>query len=130
MCTDVKCAVPEFSVLGFVLFLIFINDRPVGISSRIRVSADDCLLYRKRVTIKSTLVLQKDINSIFSWCSKWQMRIIINKTKFMTVPTTETTMCCVYTISGGLLETAKKFLTFFQFFYNLSWHELIDFQCK
>ena len=46
----VTSAVPQSSVLGSTLFLIFINDLPDHVKSEIRLFADDCLIYRHIIT--------------------------------------------------------------------------------
>ena len=51
----VLSGVPQGSVLGPVLFLLFINDLPDNIRSSVRLFADDCVLYRKEYTFTSGL---------------------------------------------------------------------------
>ena len=43
---SVLSGVPQGTVLGPLMFLLYINDIAAGISSSLRLFADDCLLYR------------------------------------------------------------------------------------
>ena len=60
----VLSGVPKGSVLGPVLFLIFINDLPENIRSSVRLFADDCVLYMKIASPMDCKILQDDLNSL------------------------------------------------------------------
>ena len=60
----VLSSVPKGSVLGTVLFLIFINDLPDNIRSSVRLFADDCVLYRNIHSLQDCLILQEDLTSL------------------------------------------------------------------
>ena len=45
--TDVESGVPQATVLGPLFFLLHINDLPSCVISKVRLFADDCLLYRE-----------------------------------------------------------------------------------
>ena len=71
----VLSGVPQGSVLGLVLFLIFINDLPDNIRSSVRLFADDCLLYGNTHSLQNCLTLQEDLTSLGQWEADWQMEL-------------------------------------------------------
>lgn len=78
---DVSSGVPQGSVIGPLLFLIYINDICSGISSQIRLFADDCVLYRVIHNTHDCSVLQNDLEKISEWCTKWHMLINLKKNR-------------------------------------------------
>ena len=75
----VLSGVPQGSVLGPVLFLIFINDLPDNIRSSVRLFADDCVLYRNIKSPIDCQILQDDLNSLSQWETDWQMKFNVAK---------------------------------------------------
>ena len=71
----VLSSVPQGSVLGPILFLIFINDLPDNIKSSIRLFVDDCVLYRNIHSLQDCLILQEEFDSLGLWEADWQMEV-------------------------------------------------------
>jgi len=78
---EVCSGVPQGSVLGPVLFLIFINDLDQGISSRVLKFADDTKLYCSVSNQADSMRLQKDLHTVTEWASRWQMQFNVKKCK-------------------------------------------------
>ena len=66
--------VPQGTVLGPLLFSLYINDIMVRIESEIRLFADDCVYYRQIHSIEDTSKLQKDMDPLGKWARKWRMK--------------------------------------------------------
>ena len=66
--------VPQGTVLGPVLFSLYINDITTDIDSEIRLFADDCVCYREIKGTEDTVKLQEDIDRLGCWARKWGMR--------------------------------------------------------
>ena len=75
----VLSGVPQGSVLGPVLFLVFINDLPDNIRSSVRLFADDCVLYRNIRSFSDCLILQDDLDQLARWEADWQMKFNVAK---------------------------------------------------
>ncbi len=82
---QVTSGVPQGSVLGPLLFLLYINDVTNSIVSNIRLFADDCIIYREIKTSVDKQTLQDDINSFNLWANKWQMKLNVNKCQLLTI---------------------------------------------
>ena len=81
----VLSGVPQGSVLGSVLFLIFINDLPENIRSSVRLFADDNVLYRYIKSPMDCQIFQDDLNNLAQWEADWQMKFNIAKCHSMRV---------------------------------------------
>ena len=58
---SVKSGVPQGSVLGPLLFLIFINDLAEHTTSTVRLFADDCVMYKSVKSVRDCQELQQDL---------------------------------------------------------------------
>ena len=73
--------VPQGSVLGPILFLIYINDLDDSITSNVLKFADDTKLFRKVNTDGDKQHLQNDLDRLVKWSEKWQMLFNFGKCK-------------------------------------------------
>ena len=76
----VLSAVPQGSVLGPILFLIFVNDICDAIRDcSFKLFADDVQLYLDISYNNSSLILQEAITSLLYWADEWQLEIYYDK---------------------------------------------------
>ena len=70
----VTSGVPQGTVLGPILFLIYINDFPEYLEhSKLRLFADDSIIYREITCQQDCINLQKDLNAAADWEADWLM---------------------------------------------------------
>ena len=80
---EVGSGVPQGSVLGPLLFLLYINDLPDGIQNSVKMFADDSKLFGPADTHDSRLQLQEDIQHLERWSLMWQLPFNISKCKVL-----------------------------------------------
>ena len=80
---NVTSGVPQGSVVGPILFNIFINDMPEYFTNTSKLYADDCKILAVVDTENQVLSLQQDINAAVSWSKLWMMELNVEKCKVM-----------------------------------------------
>ena len=83
--TDVLSGVPQGSVLGPILFLIFINylEMEVKRLGIVRKFADDTKLGHRASTDKERSEMQEALDALVAWAEKWGMEFNVAKCKVM-----------------------------------------------
>ena len=91
----ITCGVPQGSVCGPLLFLLYINDiSKVLTNCKVSLYADDTVLYYSGKNLDDVVTtIQSDLNLLSNWCSKNRLTINCKKTKY-----------CVY----GMRSIVKK----------------------
>ena len=97
---------PQGSVLGPILFLVYINDLEEGVTGKILKFADDTKLFRKVKEIGDKQNLQDDIDKLVKWSEKWQMLFNFGKCKCLHTGSGNTRMN--YEMGGTILSKTVK----------------------
>ena len=102
----VLSGVPQGSVLGPILFLIYINDLDDDITSKVLKFADDTKVFRKIKSDADIQHLQDDLNKLIEWSEKWQMLFNFGKCKCL--HTGHGNEDAQYTMGDTVLNTTLK----------------------
>ena len=124
----VTSGVPQGSVLGPILFLVYINDLPDEVRSQVRLFADDTALYLTMESEDDSSALQNDLDILSAWESRWDMEFNPSKCQVVHVagskgPVNKTN----YVLHGQVLEsvTSARYLGV-DISSNLSWKTHVD----
>jgi hypothetical protein len=104
----VSSGVPQGTVMGPILFLIFINDLPEGLTSTVRLFADDCVIYRQIKSSDDCKQLQRDLDHLFLWETTWQMKFHANKCHRLSIHHKSKPWSTEYTLGGSVLSEVKQ----------------------
>ena len=104
----VKSGVPQGSVLGPCLFLLYINDLPESLGSTVRLFADDSLLYMTIRSQADTEILQNDLKKLENWEEKWLMEFNTDKCHVLRVTRKQNPIIHEYTLHDKVLETVNS----------------------
>lgn len=86
----VLSGVPQGSVLGPLLFLMYVNDLPNTLLSECRLFADDALLYNTRA---NQIILQNDLHRLEGWAKSWQLSFNTSKCSVLSIKDSSLKQC-------------------------------------
>ena len=106
----VTSGVPQGSVLGPILFLVFINDLTEYIKSKVRLFTDDTAVYLVVSNLEHTQILQEDLDRLAKWSLKWDMEVNPSKCTVIHVTRSKSIVPSQYTLSlyGHVLDSVSS----------------------
>ena len=104
----VESGVPQGSVLGPSLFLFYINDMPCGLTSRVRLFADDTIAYLTITSDPDCDKLQEDLNKLAHWEDTWLMKFHPDKCNVLSITKNRKLFKRNYTLRGHVLEQVSS----------------------
>ena len=81
----VLSGVPQGSVLGPLLFLLFVNDIPDELKCRVKMFADDTKIWNPIGKLQDEDMLREDLGKLEGWSNKWLLKFNAGKCKVMTL---------------------------------------------
>ena len=101
----VTSGVPQGSVLGPILFLLYINDLPDNIKNHVALFADDVKMVAKSRTKKMN---QDDLDSLVLWQNKWLLKFNTKDNKCKIIHVGKNNPCNHYFMSDILLPAVDS----------------------
>lgn len=129
---SVGSGVPQGSVIGPLLFLLYINDMNSGFSPDVFIKhyADDTVIYSKAESNYDQEKLNEHLGMIGSWCKKWQMVLNPSKTVFMPITRKTKPLLFRYVINDEPLCRVSEYKYLGVYVTDsLNWNRHIDYIC-
>ena len=102
--TKVSSGVPQGSIVGPILFLLYVNDIPENLSCASEMFADDTLLFNSGNPSDVSSPIQDSLSQISDWCNEWLLRINPVKCESMRITRSKTPSLCSYNINSTSLN--------------------------
>ena len=122
--SPVTSGVPQGSILGPLLFTIFINTLPDSLSpgSQAALYADDSKVFRPITSLVDSMALQQDLNNLEVWSSKNSIQYNPSKCKILTVTRKRNPITFSYKLtSNDLVRCDEERDLGITITYNLKW---------
>ena len=107
----VNAGVPQRSILGSTLFLLYINDLPDDVICNIAIYADDTTLYSKCdqasdlwQQLELASELESDLRDTVDWSRKWLVDFNAGKTQLVSFDRSKNTGAIDVKMDGSIFE--------------------------
>ena len=101
--------VPQGSILGLLLFILYVNDIKSVIShSYLKMFADDLTLYRNIASVSDCELLQWDLRRIYEWTLTWLLRLNPLKCEALNINNKRCPLHFNYYIGSHLISWVQK----------------------
>ena len=110
MYSSVLSGVPQGSILGPLLFVLFINDivNVIDSDTNILIYADDTKIWRAIGSINDQVILQNDINALYEWSMKNKIKFHPKKCKILRVSLAQNKFIFNYEMNQQVLEVVES----------------------
>ena len=119
--------VPQGSVIGTALFLLYINDLPENIKSKARLFTDDTTLYLTITNEDHRKQLQEHLGALQKWEERWKMEFNNTKCEVLRISCSRTPIPYTYYLHRlALKEVDHVNYLVIHIYEDLKWNKHID----
>ena len=104
----VGSGVPEGSICGPILFVLFCDDVHMHISSPCLMYADDLKLCKRIRSLDDAVALQTDLDNLCEWSDVWKLKLNPSKCKVITYTLRKNPVLASYSINGIVLDRVSE----------------------
>ena len=102
----VTSGVPQGSILGPALFLLYVNNLPDSIlNSKVAMFADDTKVYKVVMSEDDGAALQQDLDNLSSWSAASGLAFNDKKCKLQTITRKRKPICTSYEVNGSTIKS-------------------------
>jgi ribonuclease P/MRP protein subunit RPP40 len=128
---DVTSGVPQGSVLGPLLFTLYMLDLPACVTSPVSQYADDTTIYRSIKDVNDIITLQNDLNTISIWCMLNDMALNATKSTHLVVTRSKMLMPSTNSINEDPIPTKTNMkLLSVLISGDLKWNDHANYVCN
>ena len=107
--SPVISGVPQGSILGPIMFLIYVNYIPNIITSAAKLFADDTKIYKQINKVEDSIALQSDLTALDLWADRWQVKFNPSKCEVVRITHNKDKSTTRYQVSSTELRNVSNY---------------------